>query len=77
MTPCNIITIVRHEGIPLYHIIKHEAQFKIHNTHAFIYTNHTIIRFPADFSYLKPIQMYERVKGHLKFWVKFWIWNKF
>ena len=38
MTPCNIITIVRHEGIPRYHIIKHEAQFKIHNTHAFIYT---------------------------------------
>ena len=28
MTPCNIITIVRHEGIPLYHIIKHETQFK-------------------------------------------------
>ena len=52
MTPCNIISIVRLEGIPLYHIIKHETQFKIHNTHAFIYTNHTIIRYPADFSYL-------------------------
>ena len=72
MTSCNI-TIVRHEGIPLYQIIKHETQFKIHNTHAFIYTNHTIIRY---FSYLKPIQMYEKVKGHLEFWIKFWIWNK-
>ena len=70
MTPCNII-IILYKGTPLYHIIKHETQFKIHPTHSFIYTIHTIIRYPTDFSYLKPIQMYKRVKGHLKFWIKF------
>ena len=48
---------------------------KLHNTHAFIYTNHTIIRYPADFSKLHPIQMHKKVKGHLKFWIKFWIFG--
>ena len=71
MTPCNIIIIIRHEGIPLYHITNHETQFKIHNTHSFIYNNHTIIRYLADFSCLKPIHMYKRVKGYLKLCIKF------
>ena len=59
---------MRHAGIPLHHIIKHDTPFKIHNTHAFIYTNHTIIRYLEDFSNLHPIQMYKRLKGILKFW---------
>ena len=57
---------MRHAGIPLYHIIKHDTPFKIHNTHAFIYTNHTITRYLEDFSNLHPIQMYKKVKGHFK-----------
>ena len=73
MTPCNIIIIVRHAGIPLYHIIKHDTLFKIHNTHAFIYTNHTITRYLEDFSNLHPIQMHRKAKGHLNFGFKFWI----
>ena len=64
---------MKYKGTPLYHIIKHDTPFKIHNTHAFIYTNHTIIRYLVDFSNLNPTQMYKKVKGHLKFWVKFWI----
>ena len=75
MTPCNIIIIIRHEVTPLNHITNHETQFKIHNTYAFIYTHHTIIRYLADFSYLKPIHLYKRIKGHLKFWIKFGIFN--
>ena len=34
---------------------------KIHNTHAFIYANHTITRYLEDFSNLKPILMYKKV----------------
>ena len=77
MTPCNIIIIIRHEGTPLHHITNHETQLKIHNTYSFICTIHTTIRYLADFSCLKPIHMYKRVKGHLKFWIKFWICIKF
>ena len=57
---------MKYKGIPLYHIIKHDTPFKIHNTHAFIYTNHTITRYLEDFSNLHPIQMYKKVKGHFK-----------
>ena len=49
---------------------------KIHNTHAFIYANHTITRYLEDFSNLKPILMYQiGLKGILKFWIKFWIFG--
>ena len=55
----------------LHHINNHEAQFKIHNTHSFIHTIHTTLRYIAVFSYLKPIHMHEKVKVYLKFCVFF------
>ena len=51
---------------------------KIHNTHAFIYANHTITRYLEDFSNLKPIPMYKKFKGHFKiFGLNFGFWIEF
>ena len=74
-TPCNIIIVMKYKGT--HHLTtqtKHDTPFKKYTTHMpSFYANHTITRYLEDFSNLKPIPMYKKFKGHLEFWIKFWI----